>query len=231
MSDRGVACAQHVASLNNLPLAAGSPSAPAGGGWDGNPAIEVDALDTHPPNAFASNLLGLHPSTHATAVATLVGPGLGEDFIPIAVNQTAASGWSSGAALDLTFDQGYTDNGDFFTLLKNNLGCNGVSGLKQCIEHGCGCTVSVGYQIRKDNGNNWGNVWTDWRDKIVGTNVYVPVYDNSRPPATIVGFAYARAEAGTTDNDIHLTFITKLLGPGSGPPGKFFGSGNAVLSQ
>jgi hypothetical protein len=255
-----VTCATAVAGLNGLPpdnnptnLAVTSNSA---GGFAGGPFVTVSVINPHPPNVIAK-LLGITPSTHATATASLVGPGQANgNVVPIGININAANQWKSGDQLTLLFDKANTTNGNFFTLLKNNF-CdqNGAPGLKSCIANGsCGpvadpnCAATVGSVIFKDDGSNWngGNDPTQcdtngnhscqaWFANLPRT-LYVPVYNNTTGD-TLVGFAMVTAQACTSppgQNNaqyICLTFLGKQVPVSSGPPGQFFGTGNAALTS
>jgi hypothetical protein len=124
--------------------------------------VTVTAVNHNPPNVIA-RLIGVTPSTHATATASLVGPGQEQgNVIPIGVNIDAADNWASGTQQAVSFDPAVSNtDGQLFTLLKNNFCKNGLPGEDSCIQNGgCGTgpqcgPVNSGDQISKDNGNNW----------------------------------------------------------------------------
>jgi hypothetical protein len=249
-----VACATMVAGLNNLPSGSNlTVTSSATGGFDGGPSVTVSVVNPNPPNIIAK-LIGITPSTHATASASIVGPGQESgDVVPMGINIDAAKNWAGGSQQALDFDKSYANgDGNFFTLLKNNFGCNGAKGLKDCISSGCGsCTATLGDTLNKDDGNNWDpgggttcsksggeRACSGWFENI-GKTFLIPVYSNEPPnPDTILGFVSVTAQtcsganAGDAgdSNYICFTFNNLVTSVSAGPPGGFFGIGNAALT-
>jgi hypothetical protein len=215
-----VACAQHVATLNHIPLN-GTPQLVT---TNGNTGIKVNARDTSPIN-FIARTVGVNPTITATSTASAIAPGSAGNIVPIAVDTDAANQWQAGTQLTLTFDR--TTGGNGFVLARN-WGCQGTSHAAGCITDGCGCTANVGDTLVQNPANTWQNhqIQDAW-GTLVGTTVLAAVYDAN---LNIVGFASFIVGSVYDDTTITLTFTGKVV-PSTSGSGQFFGTASISITQ